>query len=257
VALRAESVAPRAPTAEVEPTPRMPVARPARPPRLGTVVRTSLSDYFFHSLILVAVNVAWGAGLIVIVLVALVWPVGGLLLLPLLAVPTAMVFRAAARIVRAADDDLRNVTLLDRHVAGRALVVGAGVVAAGSVLVANVVLGLGRADPIGWGLATLAGWGLVALAGALVVGWPLLVDPARDGRSLRDAAAVTGRVLLLHPGRVARLGCAVALVVAVSSVLAAAILTVSLSFVALLLCRSVYPLADSLDPAAAGAPRQP
>jgi hypothetical protein len=45
--------------------------------------------------------------------------------------------------------------------------------------------------------------------------------------------------------------------VAVSAVLAAAILTVSLSFVALLLCRSVYPLADSFDPVDAGAPRLP
>ena len=125
------------------------------------------------------------------------------------------------------------------------------------MLVANVVLGLGRADPIGWGFATLAGWGLVALAGALLVGWPLLVDPARAGRSVREVAAETGRILLLQPGPVARLGIAVTLVVAVSAVLAAAILTVSLSFVALLLCRSVYPLADSFDPVDASAPRLP
>jgi hypothetical protein len=257
VASRAEAIAPPVSTAEVAPASRTHVARPTRPPRLGAVVRTALSDYFFHSLVLVAVNVAWGAGFILIVLVALVWPVGALVLLPLLAVPTASVVRAAARIVRSADDDLRNAPLLDRRLAGRALAVGAAVVLAGSVLVANVVLGLGRADPVGWGLATLAGWGLVALAGALIVGWPLLVDPARDGRSLRDVATVTGRLLLLQPGRVIRLGMAVALVVAVSVVLAAAILTVSLSFVALLLCRSVYPLADPLDPVDAGAARQP
>jgi hypothetical protein len=257
VVSRAEAAAPLASTAEVAPARQAPVARPVRPPRLGTVVRTALSDYFFHSFGLVAVNVAWGAGLVLIVLVALVWPVGGLVLLPLLAVLTAIVGRAAARIVRAADDNLRTAPLLDRRLAGRALAVGAGVVAAGSVLVANVALGLGRADPIGWGLATLAGWGLVALAGTLLVGWPLLVDPARHGRSLREMADTTGRLLVLHPGAIARLGLAVALVLAVSVVLAAAILTVSLSFVALLLCRSVYPLADSFDPVAAGAPRLP
>lgn len=220
-------------------------------------MRTALSDYFFHSLVLVAVNVAWGAMLILTVLVALVWPVGGLVVLPLLAVPAATVARAAARIARAADDDLRLAPLLDRRLAGRALAVGTAVVVAGSVLVANVALGLGRADPIGWGLATLAGWGLVALAGALLIGWPLLADPARDGRSLREIGAVTGRLLVLRPGPIARLGLLAAVVLAVSVVLAAAILTVSLSFVALLLCRSVYPLADSFDPVDAGALRQP
>jgi hypothetical protein len=53
---------------------------------------------------LVAANVVWGAGLIVVVLVGLAWPLGGLLLLPLLALPTAGVFRLAARIVRVAPD---------------------------------------------------------------------------------------------------------------------------------------------------------
>ena len=257
MASRAETIAPSESTAEIAPPAGTPVVRRARPPRPGTIVRTALSDYFFHSLELVAVNVAWGAVLACIVLVALVWPAGALVLLPLLAVPAAIVGRAAARIVRTADDDFRTAPLLDRRLAGRALALGTGAVVAGSVLVANVVLGLGRADPIGWGLATLAGWGLVALAGALLVGWPLLVDPARAGQSLGEVTSATGRLLLLHPGPIARLGLVVALVLAVSAVLAAAILTVSLSFVALVLCRSVYPLADPFDPVAAGAPRLP
>jgi hypothetical protein len=169
-------------------------------------------------------------------------------LLPVLAVPTAAVMRAAARIVRGSDDRYRTAPLLDRSMAGRALVVGAGAVIAGSVLVANVALGLGRADPIGWALATLAGWGLVALAGGLIVGWPLLVDPARDRRSLADRLAIAGRILLVHPGWSARLAIATALIVAVSVVLTAAILTISVAFVGLVLCRSVYPVADALDP---------
>jgi hypothetical protein len=53
---------------------------------------------------LVTANVVWGAGLIVVVFVGLVWPLGWLLLLPLLALPTAGIFRLAARIVRVAPD---------------------------------------------------------------------------------------------------------------------------------------------------------
>jgi hypothetical protein len=212
------------------------------------VIRAALSDTFFDSIRLVAVNLTWGATLIAIVLVALVRPLAAVALLPVLAVPTAAVMRAAARIVRGSDDRYRTAPLLDRSMAGRALVVGAGAVIAGSVLVANVALGLGRADPIGWALATLAGWGLVALAGGLIVGWPLLVDPARDRRSLADRLAIAGRILLVHPGWSARLAIATALIVAVSVVLTAAILTISVAFVGLVLCRSVYPVADALDP---------
>jgi hypothetical protein len=229
---------------------------------VSAAVRAALTDYFFNSLRLVAVNVGWGATLVAIVLVALAWPIGGLVLLPVLAVPTAMVFRTAARVVRTdgatGDDDPRAAPLLDRVLAGRALAAGAGVVVASSVLIANAAIGLGRVDPIGWTFATLAGWGLVAVAGGCIVGWPLLVDPARDGRTVNDRLVLAARVLLVHPGRVIRLCLAVTLILAVSTVLTAAILTVSLAFVALVLCRSVYPLADPLDaerPAETDTPR--
>ena len=83
-----------------------------------------------------------------------------------------------------------------------------------------------------------------------------LATPRRPGTG-RDATrravfALAGGLLLAHPLRFAGLGLAMALVVAVSIVLTAAILTISVAFVALVACRSVYPAADRLEPALGG-----
>jgi hypothetical protein len=126
------------------------------------------------------------------------------------------------------------------------------VVAAGLILGTNTLVGLTGGEPAGWAIATLAGWGLVVLwCGALVV-WPLLVDPGRAATPLGENLRLAGGLLLAHPLRFAGLGFAMAVVTAVSIALTAAILTVSVAFVALVACRSVYPAADRLEPALRG-----
>lgn len=221
--------------------------------RVGVLraVRLSLTDFYFASLRLVAVNLAWGAVAVAVVVLALGTPVAGLALLPLLAVPTAAVYRAAGRIVRAGSrsasgDDLaaHALPLLDRRLAGRALGFGVVIVAAGALLVGNAVTGLGRADPPGWALATLAAWGLIGLAGIALVGWPVIVDPLRADRPVREDLAAIAAVLLLHPGRVLRLALVTAAILALSIALTAAVLTVGIAFAALVGCRTVYPLAE-------------
>jgi hypothetical protein len=199
---------------------------------------------------LVAANVAWGAGVITVVVMALAWPIAGLLLLPVLALPTAGVFRIASRIVRVEPYvGLGDIAWPYRHAAGTLLLFGAAVVAVGLVLGSNLVVGLGHDQPYAWALATLAGWGLLALGCFMVVAWPLLVDPARAARPVSDRLALAGRLLLVHPVRFGGLALAVALLLAASLVLTVAILTVSLSFIALVACRSVYPAADRLEAA--------
>ena len=239
MASRAERLAPVRPAQ---------AGKPAGVARLGTAVRTSLTDFYFASVRLVVANALWGIVLVLLVLVVLGRPAAGFVLLPFLAVPAAVVFRTAGRIVRAGD--ARTAPLLDRRLATRSLLVGCAAVAGGAILSRNLVTGLDNADPAAWGLATLAGWGLVAGYGALLVGWPLLVDPARDDRSAADLAALAGRILLTEPGRIAGLGLVILAIVAVSLVLTAAILTIGVAFAALVACRVVYPLADRLDPIA-------
>jgi hypothetical protein len=217
------------------------------------VVRAALSDYYFNSMRLVPANLVWGFGLILLVLIGTVSPLLGLALLPLLALPTAGVFRVAARIVRGETGvGTRDIAWPYRQRRGRWLMVGVAVVAAGIVLGTNVLVGLVGGDPAGWAIATLAGWGLVVVWCGTLVAWPLLVDPARTAASLPDGLRLAGGLLLAHPLRFAGLGFAMAVVTAISIALTAAILTVSVAFVALVACRSVYPAADRLEPALHG-----
>ena len=230
---------------------------PARPhpplPRLGAAIRASFTDYYFNSMRLVPANVVWGAGLVVIVLVGFVWPLGGLLLLPLLALPTAGIFRLAARIVRVAPDAGRQDILWPyRHAAGPILLLGVCLVAATVILGTNLLVGIGQGQPGGWVLATLAGWGLVAVWSATLVGWPLVVDPARETQPLLARLRLAGALLLVQPARIAALAVAIAIISAISTVLTAALLTVSISFMALVACRVVYPAADRLEAAVVG-----
>jgi hypothetical protein len=79
------------------------------------------------------------------------------------------------------------------------------------------------------------------------VAWPVFLDPVRIERPFRDRAALTATLLLVDPVRFGGLGLLVALLLAASVVLTVAVLTVSISFVALIACRAVYPIADRLD----------
>ena len=222
-------------------------------PSLGAVVRAAVSDYYFNSMRLVAANLVWGFVLALIVLAGIVSPLLGLVLLPLLALPTAGLFRIAARIVRGGTGvGLRDIAWPYRHMPGRWLVVGVVVVAAGLVLGTNTLVGLVGGEPAGWAVATLAGWGLVVLWCGALVSWPLLVDPARAATSLGEVLRLAGGSLLANPLRFAGLGLAMAVVTAISIALTAAILTVSVAFVALVACRSVFPAADRLEPTLRG-----
>lgn len=219
----------------------------SRPP-LRAIVRIALTDYYFNSMRLVPANLAWGAAGILVALIGLAWPLGGVLLLPLLALPTAAIFRIAGRIVRGDPDvGLRDLAAPYRHGAGATILIGAAFVAVGAILGTNLVVGLAGDDPFGWVLATLAGWGLIALWCGSIVAWPLIVDPARAAMPVRDRLRLAVRLMLVDPLRFGALGLVVALVVAASTVLTAAILTISVAFVALVACRSVYAAADRLE----------
>ena len=116
------------------------------------------------------------------------------------------------------------------------------------------------ASPRAGRIATLAAWGLIVLWCGALVAWPLLVDPSRSaiGRS-RERLRLAGAAAAGAPAPLRRRSAlAMAVVVAVSVVLTAAILTISVAFVALVACRSVYPAADRLgDSPSAGSARDP
>ncbi len=224
-------------------------SRPApRPgPRLGEAFRTALREFYFNSWRLVPANLAWGAALIGIYLVTFVSLPLALVCLPLLALPTVGVQRLAALIARGEPASLGDAFEAWRAFAGPALAIGAAATVAAAVFLTNVGIGIASSNALGWALATLAAWGLAAGGMLLLVAWPLLVDPWRADLSARGRLRLAALLVLAHPFRIAGLGLALGAILVASAVAFAALVMVSLAYVALVGALYVLPAADRLE----------
>jgi hypothetical protein len=217
-------------------------------PGLGGAIRSALFDFYYQSIRLVPANLAWGLSLLAL---AVLWAQAGFLaalaVAPLLAVPYIGVIRLAALTARG-----RDVVLSDAFGAYRAYVVpaviaGAGFVAAAALFGTNILVGASTGGVVGWGFATLAAWGLLATWVVALVYWVLLVDPVREGVPVARTARLAALLVLAAPGRLGALGLVVGVVMAVSTVALAALLTISVAYAGLVTARYVLPLADRFE----------
>jgi hypothetical protein len=96
-------------------------------------------------------------------------------------------------------------------------------------------------------IGTLAGWGLVFLFIGLGAFWPLMLDPLRDEAPLRQKLWLSLGVVFYQPLRYLVLCLICAAILIVSTIAFAALLSISLAFVALVTCRYVLPTADRLE----------
>ena len=115
------------------------------------------------------------------------------------------------------------------------------------VLGVNLVAGLLSASVVGWALATLAAWGLVATWLFAWTFWPILVDPARADRPVRDRLRTAALLLVAGPLRLLALGIVLLVLTIASAFLIVTLVTVSIAFGALIATRFVLPAADRLD----------
>jgi hypothetical protein len=217
-------------------------------PTLRGAFRLAATDFYYQSLRLVPANVAWGAGFLAVLAIAF-WlsPALALVIAPLLCLPLVGIARLAAQIVRGDDVVLSDVTTAMRSCGLSALAAGVVFELATLVAAMNVVAGISGGGAIGWAFAMLAAWGLAALWVVGLAFWPLLVDPARDATPVAARARLAGLVVLAHPARFASLGASVAVVTVVSVVAFAALLSVSVAFIALVASRITLPSADQLE----------
>lgn len=214
---------------------------------MRAAVRLALSDLYYHSIRLVPANLAWGIASLAVGWVAVtVSPVVALLLAPLLAFPLLAVVRLAGLIVRGHDVVLSDASNVVRRRPGRTLLAGIATEGAVIVLTANVAIGLMTGAPLGLGLAVLAGWGLLAVALTVLPFWVILADPERPDIGVVEAARLAAGLLLVRPGRLIALSIVLAAVLAVATVLMAAVLTVGVAYAALLTARTVLPAADDI-----------
>ncbi len=224
--------------------------RPVASPGLRAAARASATDFYFNSVRLVAANVLWGGTLLALIVAATITPVA-VVLAPLLAFPTAWIFRLTALLARN-----RPISFWDglaiRHSAASTLLLGVAFAGCGAILFGNVATGVQSDSPVGWAVATLAFWGLVAgwlLAWTI---WPLLLDPARAGRPVRERLRLAALLLLAYPRKLGGLGLTLFVVVAISTIAFVALLTFAVALSALVAARFVLPAADRLEGRLAG-----
>ena len=216
-------------------------------PKVGGTLQAATNDFYYNSLRLIAANVVWGALLLLVVALAIVSLGFSLLVfLLILPIPTAIMFRMAALIQRG-----QPVTLSDafafRLVARRGLGAGLAIGSGSLVLIYNVIVGFASNSTFGWAFATTAFWGLLILWFVSASLWPLLFDPVRQDESIRTLIKLAFIIILVKPGRYFLLMAVVGGILFISTILAAAIVTISMAFVALVLAEYAIPAADRIE----------
>ena len=213
---------------------------------LPAALRQSITDFYFNSWRLAPANLVWGLGFVAFLLAGPV-SVLGVAVLVALAVPLAGIYRMAALIGRDEPATLSDFVDGMRRHAAQALAAALGAVILAAVFTTNVIVGLQAGGPLGWFVSAMALWGTVALAMLLVAFWPILVDPRREGLSLRRRLTLAGLVVIGRPGRMIALTVVIAVILLVSTVLFAAILLMSVAYIGLVSARHVLPMLDALE----------
>jgi hypothetical protein len=213
---------------------------------LGSALRQSVRDFYFNSWRLAPANLVWGIGFVGVLLAGPL-TVLGIVLLLLLAVPLAGLHRMAALIARGEPAAFGDFVDGMRRFGGPAVLIAAGAAGLAIVFTTNVIVGFETGGPVAWFVSAMALWGDVALAMFLVVIWPILVDPQREGLGMRRRLGLAGVMVIGRPGRVLVLTVLVALILLVSTVLFAAILLVSVAYVSLVSNRYLLPMLDALE----------
>ena len=213
---------------------------------VGTALRQALRDFYFNSWRFAPANLLWG---IVLILAFFAGPFSlvGLALLVALALPTVGLYRMAALVAREEAAGFSDFVGGMRRYGPAALLVAVGVAVLAAVLTTNVIVGLQAANPLGWLISALALWGDLGLVMFLTAFWPILVDPQRESLGLRQRLGLAGLAVIGRPIRMLVLTVVILAVLAVSTVFFAAVVLVSVGYVALISSRVVLPLVDEVE----------
>jgi len=220
-------------------------ALPARP-RLGAAIRSALSDFYYNSIRFVAANLVWSLGLIVLWMGFLAAPPIALLV-PLLAFPTASLFRLAGLVHRGELASFWDGPAVWRTDAAPILLLGVALAGCTAVFLGNLAFGIVSGSPLGWALATLAAWGLAVTWLFTWTAWPVLLDPRRAGQPVKERLRIAGLLVIAFPVRFAGLGIFLAVMLLASTMAVVVLGTMGVAFAALVATRYVVPAADRLE----------
>jgi hypothetical protein len=216
------------------------------PPRLGRVLKTAGVDLYYHGVRLVVVNVLWGIGFIIAIYLLTRSLLGVFALIPL--VPMTMGLMGMAAIVhREQTLVLSDFTRSIRSRLSSGLVIGCAQIVLLVMAVVNLLIGVELGGVLGLGLAVVAFYTVAAVCLLAVVAWPLLMDPLRAAEPAKDVVRLGVILILAHPLRIIGLAALVGAMLAVSTVLAAALVTFAGAYVFLVCAHYVLPAGDRLE----------
>ena len=229
-----------------EPEPADTVVRPTPASTIGGAIRAAGKNAYFHSWRLLPANIVWAVVAIALAVAIVVSPLG-VVLVPVLALPTAGIFRITTRIARGQAVSFWDAVDAWSSDIVRTLALGAAFTLALAILGFNVASGLASASALGWAFATLAAWGLVATWLFAWTAWPIVVDPDRADRAFAERLRLAALLVLAHPVRIGAFAFVVAVFLAVSAVAIVALVTISVAFAALVASELILPAADRLE----------
>jgi hypothetical protein len=215
-------------------------------PRLGRVVRTAAEDLYFHGMRLVPANVAWGIVLIATSLVLSRTVLGLVLVLALLPL-TIGLMGMATTLVRERNLVMGDLVRSIRTEFVARLALGLAQLALLVLAVVDLLVGLQLAGLLGLVLVVTALYTLAATWLVGVVAWPIVMDPLRVGEPLRRRLRIALILVIAHPVRLGALALLLAGLLAVGTVLAAAIVTFMVAYASLVAAHFVLPAADRLE----------
>jgi len=211
------------------------------------VLREAASDLYYHSLRLVAGNLLWGVVLLATLWLGVTAPplllIGGVALVPI----SIGLMRMATSVVREGHTVMSDFGAAFRPRAWRHLALGIGQLMLLVVAAVDLLIGVQLGGMLGTFLAMSAIYMLFAVWGLGVTCWPVLLDPLRDDEPIRQKLRLGVAVALTGPVRLTGVALLLIAFLAVSTILAALLLTVAVAFVFLAAARYVLPAADRLE----------
>jgi uncharacterized membrane protein YesL len=215
-------------------------------PRLGRVLRLAGEDLYYHGVRLVPVNIVWGIGLLTVAY-AVVRSIWGLALVVAMVPLTVGLMGMATIVVRertlVMSDFIRSI----RTDFGPRMALGVAQLTLVAVASFDLLIGLQLAGVAGLILVVVALYTLLATWILAVVAWPIVMDPVREGASIRARLRLAVILVLAHPLRMGALGLVLAALVVASTILTAAIITFAVAYAALAAAHFVLPAADRLE----------
>jgi len=214
-------------------------------PRLRRVLREAVSDFYYNSARFLAANILLGVLLLAVILGATASP-WAFLLGPILVLPAAGTMRMATRLIRDFHTDLGDLTEVVRR-PWPVIGIGLAQLAVTAVLVGDILIAAAWGSWVGTFLLVSAAYALVMLWAYALVAWPLLLDPERDAEPIRRRLRLAVVVLVAHPVRVGVFAVLTGVVLLVSTLLIAPVITFAVALLWLAIARWVLPMADRVE----------